>query len=84
MFAYLQVKFEDKEYEFGGTAEEVDRSKWLDVKQTLGLEYPNLPYLIDGNTKLTETVAIMKYIAKKYDPKLLGSNAAEFGRIEML
>ena len=54
------------------------------MKETLGLEYPNLPYLIDGEMKLTETVAIMQYIARKYRPSLLGSNAAEFGRIIML
>ena len=83
MFAYCSVNFEDKMYECGD-APDFDKSSWLDNKQTLGLEYPNLPYLIDGETKLTETKAIMKYIAKKWRPGLLGSNAAELGRIEML
>lgn len=50
----------------------------------MGLEYPNLPYLIDGETSLTETAAIMQYIAKKWRPELLGRNAAEVGRINML
>lgn len=54
------------------------------MKQTLDLEYPNLPYLIDGETKITETAAIMQYIAKKYRPSLLGMSAAEVGRISML
>jgi glutathione S-transferase len=54
------------------------------VKETLGIEYPNLPYLFDGETKLTETIAIMQYIAKKYRPSLLGNSAAEVGRISML
>lgn len=54
------------------------------MKQTLGLEFPNLPYLLDGDTKITETKAIMKYIAKKYNPSLLGLSSAELGRIEML
>ena len=58
MFHYLNVDFEDKLYE-AGDAPDFDKSCWLDVKGTLGLEYPNLPYLIDGETKLTETVAIM-------------------------
>ena len=56
----------------------------MNVKETLGLEYPNLPYLIDGDVKITETVAIMQYIAKKYCPSLLGTSAAEVGRISML
>ena len=83
MFAYCGVTFEDKVYETGD-APDYDRSSWLDAKNTLGLEYPNLPYLIDGETKLSETKAIMRYIAKKWRPALLGSSAAEMGRIEML
>ena len=83
MFYYLNVDFEDKQYECGD-APEYDRSSWTDVKFTLGMEYPNLPYLIDGETKITETMAIHMYIAKKYDPSLLGSSAAEVGRVQML
>ena len=58
MFYYLGVDFEDKLYEIQGAAPEWDMSEWIDVKQTLGLEYPNLPYLFDGEVKLTETIAI--------------------------
>lgn len=83
MFAYLNVTFEDKVYDCG-PAPDFDRSSWTSVKNTMGFEYPNLPYLEDGGTKITETKAIMKYIAKKYQPALLGSTAAELGRIEML
>ena len=83
MFYYLNVDFENKMYEVGD-APDFDKSSWLNEKFTLGLEYPNLPYLIDGEAKLTETIAIMQYIAKKYSPALLGSSAAEVGRISML
>jgi len=62
MFHQLGVNFADIEYETGD-APDFDKSSWLDVKETLGLEYPNLPYLIDGDTKITETIAIMQYIA---------------------
>ena len=37
-----------------------DRSAWLDKKFTLGFDFPNLPYLEDGDVKLTQTVAIIK------------------------
>lgn len=83
MFYYLDVDFEDRLYDCGD-APDFDRSCWFDVKQTLGLEYPNLPYLIDGEAKISETVAIMQYIARKYQPALLGADAAELGRISML
>ena len=83
MFHYLNVDFEDTLYECGD-APDFDKTCWTDVKETLGFEYPNLPYLKDGEVKLTETVAIMQYIARKWQPALLGSNAAEVGRINML
>ena len=50
----------------------------------LGMELPNLPYLFDESVRLTETLAIMKYIAKKWKPELLGRTAAEVGRVNML
>jgi glutathione S-transferase len=43
-----------------------------------------LPYLIDGDVKLTESKAILKYIARKHDKRLLGKDEIEFGIAEML
>ena len=40
--------------------------------------------MIDGDTNITETVAIQQYIAQKYKPELLGRSAVELGRIHML
>lgn len=65
--AYLGVEFEDVVYEQGDEPD-FDRSAWLNVKDTLGLVFPNLPYIIDGNVKLSETYSIMKYIAAKFGP----------------
>ena len=48
------------------------------------MTFPALPYLIDGETKLTDTYAIMKYIASKHGPFLLGSDPAQTAQIEML
>ena len=44
MFAYCKVDFDDKTYECGN-APDYDRSTWTNVKETMGYEYPNLPYL---------------------------------------
>ena len=73
---YLGVDYEEHQYE-QGDAPDFDRSSWLTVKETLGLQFPNLPYLLDGNMKLTETNAIMKYIANKFGPQLLGSDPTQ-------
>ncbi len=54
-------------------------------KTKLGLEFPNLPYLINGDFKLTESNAIAKYIIRKSNKKdLLGKNAEDEARIEMV
>ena len=37
------------------------------LKQSLGLDFPNMPYLIDGEVKLTESTAIYRYLGRKYD-----------------
>ncbi|KAL5250186.1 hypothetical protein ACHWQZ_G016046 [Mnemiopsis leidyi] len=65
LLAFAQADYEEVAYECGD-APEFDKSCWLDVKFNLGLEFPNLPYLIDGDVKLTQTVAIMHYLSNKY------------------
>ena len=69
---YLGVDFQEDIYE-QGDAPNFSRDCWLDKKDTLGLSFPNLPYYLDGNMKVTEAMPIMKYIAYKYDKGLLGS-----------
>lgn len=58
-----------------------DKSGWLDDKFNLGLDFPNLPYLIDGQVKLTEYEAIMQYICNKYCPDYLGKTDEEKVRV---
>ena len=44
----------------------------MKVKDTLGLDFPNCPYLIDGELKITQSNAIMRYIAEKKGGNLDG------------
>jgi hypothetical protein len=67
-----------------GPAPDFDRSMWLNEKQTLGLEFPNLPYLIDEEIRMTETVAVMKYICAKWAPELVNPDPVTYGRVEMM
>ena len=64
MLEYCGVEYEDKRY-FCGDAPDFDRSAWLNEKFKLGLDFPNLPYYIDADVKLTESTAILKHIARK-------------------
>jgi len=45
---------------------------WLGEKHNLGLEFPNLPYYIDGNVKMSQSGAIIRYLARKH--KLVAKN----------
>ena len=55
------------------------------MKDTLGLDFPSMPYFIDGEVRLTEPLAIMKYIAAQYAPEsVMGSTLADKGDVEML
>lgn len=49
------VAFVDKRYprEPGSTRAQV-RRQWLAEKPTLGLDFPNLPYLLDGDLRITQ------------------------------
>ena len=80
---YLGIDYDEHQYE-QGDGPQYDHSQWHSVKYTLGLDFTNLPYLIDGEYRITETNAIMKYLASKYGPYLLGKNPAEKGYVEML
>ena len=57
---------------------------WTSVKDTLGLDFPSVPYLIDQNTKLTDPYAIMIYLSNAYAPELLGRNPHERGQIDLI
>lgn len=57
---HQNVDFVDKRYTFG-------EEEWSQVKFTLGLDFPNLPYLIDGDVRLTQSTTILRYLAQKYN-----------------
>ena len=50
------------------------------MKFKLGLDFPNLPYLIDGNIKVTQSNAILRYLGRKFglDGKTEADKVNEF------
>lgn len=76
LMAYTGASWEDIVY--------TEPEKWFGKdKMTLGLDFPNLPYLIDGNFNVTETSAICMYIIERSNKKetLLGSTTQERAKI---
>ena len=41
-----------------GPAPTFDRSAWMDVKFTLGLDFPNLPYYIEPNVRYLDQISL--------------------------
>lgn len=79
LLAYSGVDFEDYYYISGDP-------QWAEQdKKYLGLNFPNIPYLIDGNYTITESTAIHRYIINKWGKtELLGKDLRERARIESI
>jgi len=58
--------YEEKLYGLQADSENM-REQWLKEKYTLGLDFPNLPYYIDGDLKITQSNAIIHYLGIKYN-----------------
>ncbi|XP_006979549.2 glutathione S-transferase Mu 1 isoform X1 [Peromyscus maniculatus bairdii] len=66
LLEYTDSSYEEKKYTMGD-APDYEQSQWLSDKFKLGLDFPNLPYLIDGPHKITQSNAIIRYIARKHN-----------------
>jgi len=86
---HCQVDFEEELFPqtFDENAEGYDRwnrDEWMKRKFELGLDFPNLPFFIDGDVKLVQASAIQRYICHKWKPELLGRTPTEVGYAAML
>jgi len=80
MLHHIGLEFEDCQYDLGSDPATC-RDKWLAVKETLGLRFPNLPYYIDGSLKLTESQAILRYLGRHHG--LAGDSEEDYQRIDV-
>lgn len=68
LLSYLGVPFEDYYY--------TNTEQWFkEDRHNLGIDFPNLPYLLDGRYSITDSNSIQRYICEKWgDDSLLGRN----------
>ena len=62
------------EYYQCGPPPKFDTDVWYGIKYTLGQDFPNLPYVKDGDLIISESMAIYQYLVETYAPDLLGKN----------
>ncbi len=76
LLAYTGLDWEEVTYKQPGD--------WFAIgdKNKLGLDFPNLPYLINGDFKLTESMAIANYIIRKSKKtELLGKTVEDQAKV---
>ena len=76
LLAYCGADWEEKTYM-------LESGEWQQAKDTV-MDFANLPYVIDGDFKISETYAVHNYIAQKYCPELIGETPQEKARCHML
>jgi len=64
MLNYLKIDYDDVIYE--------TEDEWEKDKGYLPAPFPSLPYIQDGKYFLTDFVAIIEYLAAKYNPRMAG------------
>lgn len=80
MLEYSEQPYEEKLYNCGPPPT-FDRSHWLDDKFKLGLDFPNLPYYVDGDVKISQSQVILRHLARKHG--LDGKTEADKVRVEL-
>jgi glutathione S-transferase len=73
LLRHLAVDFEDKMYVLGDES----AASWASCKEGVGLNFPQLPHLIDGDVKVSEHKTVIRSIARKYAPAYLGRTLKE-------
>ena len=78
---YSSTDFEEVLYECGDAPDFYDKC-WAEKKFTMGMPFPNLPYLVEGDFKLTQSLAILRYLGSKLG--LAGSSPEESAVLDMV
>ncbi|KAI1290252.1 Glutathione S-transferase Mu 3 [Halotydeus destructor] len=81
VFHQAGADFEDKRYPIGEAPDYAGVKVWFGHDMhILGLDFPNMPYYIDGDLKVTQSLTILRHVARQHG--LLGK-PQDIPRIEM-
>eukprot|EP00932_Pfiesteria_piscicida_P006002 SRR837773.15921.p1 GENE.SRR837773.15921~~SRR837773.15921.p1 ORF type:complete len:247 (-),score=96.04 SRR837773.15921:83-781(-) len=76
--------YEDVRLDAGDPNSESYKKAWFDVKPTLGLDFPNLPYLLDGDVSIVQSGAILRHLCRKHGLGPKGDDLAAAARADFL
>lgn len=74
LLEYVGEEYEDVRYKA--------KDDWFGIKFEMGLDFPNVPWMEDGDVKISQSGAILRYLAEKHG--LHGTDLKERGILEML
>merc|ERR1712025_325030 len=63
LLRYVEADWEDA---FIPVTQEGMNHWFAEKKYNLGLDFPNLPYVIDGDVKLTQSVSVLRYLGRRF------------------
>jgi glutathione S-transferase len=74
LLTYVGQEFVDKRYS--------DFQLWFEGdKKSLPLDFPNLPYYIEGDVAISQSLVVLRHLGRKHG--LVGQNEAETLRVEL-
>lgn len=78
LLTYTKANWKEKTYS--------DRNAWFNQdKANIGFSFPNLPYLIEGSLKITESMAVNRYIINRSEnQELLGQDIRDQAIVDNL
>ena len=76
LLEFLEVPYKEDIYS--------EYEEWTKAIPNLGMHFWNLPYLIDGELRFSETSAIMRYLARRYNKDLEGKTNEDFAMVEQM
>lgn len=80
---YLKVPYRELLYK-EGAAPDYSRISFRSVKDTLGIPFANLPYVIDGEVKIAQSLACTRHICRKWGADLLGRDLRDLALVDTL
>ena len=80
LLTHLGVEFEEKNPSSWG-----QYVQWSKEAEAEGLNFPNLPWIVDGDFRISESTAIYTYILEKYgNPDLIGKTIEDRAIVRLI